>query len=302
VTFSPDLIFDGYNIDLKGLRRGTLLVSADGLQFAGKFSGIKRGAPLIVYLQNWSEAPPSFAYWPRGASLIGSVVCIFDPSHFLDTRVVGGGFLGRSDRPAIDGLIKIIRALAKHLRVPANRVCFVGHSGGGFGALMAAIHWGNGRAVAINPQTSVAAFVGNAAAEPAIMAFSSELTAGQMIERYPLRTSVLHALRAAWIRGERPQLSIFHNRLDQFGYSNDYLPFCSALGIPSSGGSHISGTVRIAEFEDPHGHDTFPARSAGLQEINRLVSQPPWIWFLIRAAALYRRLAPFLNAERRSTE
>jgi len=192
------------------------------------------------------HTPPIFARWDWTDKVDGHILAISDPTLGFSDATFISWYLGDVARNPIPGLCEIAGAVAS--RVKAEPI-FYGSSAGGFGAIAAACHSG-GKAIAINPQTDVAAYGRGMGAMARLFGVKSGEEARS---KFPERWLAVNLVKAAWAAGKSPRLVIAQNQTDTEHLHGHLTPFCTALGVPS-GGSADGITTHI--YSEPGGHNT----------------------------------------------
>ena len=243
----------GKAADVSAIEPGTFEVHAEGLAFGCELIPNTGADRLIVVLYPGSPYPRFYDLPPREGC---HQLRISDPSAPL-TDVGLSCYIGMERQDPIQGILQITARVRECLKVSPDRVIYFGMSGGGFAALMCAIHDTNAIAVGLNPQVRLVAFAGNSAFEKLAQAFRKGGSIRQLSEEYAERFSVIEALGAAHRAGKSPRLILSTNRDSEWDIKNQHEPFCRAFGIPLQGGKDISEDLEATTFFAEGGHNVF---------------------------------------------
>jgi hypothetical protein len=245
------------------------LASAD-LQ-DGRFSVMLEGGRFECFLQQKSEAShlfvllsgarnpetqplPKFDRWSWSKRFPGHVLCVSDPTLYLDEAHMGiGWYVGPENKNWPLRLSGLVRAVATQLAVPTRRVVCYGSSAGGFASMMLAAQLGDATAVAINPQTDVLKYSKRFVQHLLKVCFNGR-EPGALNAAARARLSATDAFR----RRPAARCLIAQNLEDPAHLLNHYGPFCESLGAPIEGGSDPTGRVQSMTFSDPMGHGPEP--------------------------------------------
>jgi hypothetical protein len=239
--------------EISSIEPGNFEVHTEGFAFGCEFVPSNVASRLIVVLYPGSP-------YPRFYDLPAREGChqlrISDPSALL-TDVGLSCYIGTERQDPVRGILQITNRVRECLTIAAGQVIYFGMSGGGFAALMCAIHDTKAIGVGLNPQVQLAPFGGNPAFERLARAFRKDATIRQLAEDYPERFSVIEALKAAHRSGASPRLFLSTNRDGEWDIKHQHEPFCRAFGIPVQGGADISEDLEVTTFFEEGGHNAF---------------------------------------------
>jgi hypothetical protein len=162
------------------------------------------------------------------------------------------------------------------LGLDRTRIVYWAPSGAGMGAAMAAIKSG-ACAVLVNAFTDGVRMGVHPSAAAVAQAFGAS-SFDEISARFPLRTRVPDALRAARALGLRPRLLLVQNELDRTFYERQYRPLCEAFDVPLEGGLDPTGTILSVPYSDPAGHgpESWELRARLItHDLPRLLGPPP---------------------------
>jgi len=180
------------------------------------------------------------------------VLSIWDPSMILNRRLRSGIFLGTETRDPIDGVLAITRELGRQLGLKQRRCVFMGRSGRGFAALMAASRMGTGAVVAA-AQTDLWPIRWVKTASRVLAQFRRGISAEEMAEKHSSRSSVITAYREALKAGRTPRVALIYNQFDHHHYREHLQPFCRAFEAPIEGVS-ADGLILTYLVNHKRGH------------------------------------------------
>lgn len=219
----------------------TVVIEHDRLTFGVYLNRKPEGRRLLVSLSNMIGRAdgqlPSVAPLDWCDSDNFHVLSICDPTLYLDDQIEVGIFLGDAARDPIPGIVHIAQTVALELGVDQSDIMFWGVSGGGFGAMMAAIRC-NGSAVAINAQSNLNHLRHWAVVREMFRVMGAGCV-GEQCRAYPTRTSVLEA--AAHYRTE-PRIIVVQNTEDDSHFGRHYPELMT-----------LPDTIGL-EYTSPEGH------------------------------------------------
>lgn len=188
------------------------------------------------------HTPPIFARWDWDKRVNGHILSVSDPTLGFSETVFITWYLGSADRPIIPGLCEVADAVADRLGVEP---VYYGSSAGGFGAIAAACHSG-GKAIAINPQTDVAAYGKGVASMARLFGSATgEEAKARFADRWMAVNLVKNAVGS-------PRIVIGQNDTDLEHLDGHLTPFCAELGVPVGG---TAGGITTRLFSQPGGHN-----------------------------------------------
>lgn len=241
----------------------------------GRFSVAIRGGRFEAWLQRqpgdrlWvllsaardprQSALPTFNRWSWASRFQGSVLCVSDPTLYLDPeRMRIGWYVGTASEDWQGGLADLVRTVASLLSLPTHRVICYGSSAGGFASLMLAARLGDATAVAINPQTEVLNYARPAVDRLLALAFDGRRD-DELSAEHRLRLSAVSRYELA----PDARCLYVQNRLDRVHLARHFKPFALAMGIPIDGGSDESGRLVAELYDDERGHAPEPSTMVG---------------------------------------
>lgn len=240
------------------LQDGRFSVQIDEGRFECLYVGSKTPDRLFVLLSGArnpeSHALPKFDRWSWQAKFPGAMLCISDPTLYVDERHLRiGWYVGTKDHDWMDGMARLVRAVAARIGLPTAKVVTYGSSAGGFGSLVLAARLGDATAVAINPQTNALHYFENDVKRMVKAGFGVE-TAQDLPQDAQPRFSAIAALAGA----PAVKSLVVQNLLDRHHYRKHFLPWCEASGAPRRGGVSKDGRFRTVLYESPDGHGPEP--------------------------------------------
>jgi hypothetical protein len=215
---------------------------------------------------------PGFARAAEGSEYGANVLCVSDPTLALSKTLTLGWYIGTREESVLPGLLRITEKVAELANISAERIVFMGSSGGGFAALCAASTF-RGNAIAINPQTDIALFYPGPVEEFAL--FFGGPSVEEIRQRFPERLSAIEAIRARPVR----RAVLCQNSQDAFHLDRHYQPFCEALGLPSEGGQSEDGRFMTVLFDCPSGHGKEP------RAVTQMLAAEPLAWLTAQSNA-----------------
>jgi pimeloyl-ACP methyl ester carboxylesterase len=229
------------------------------------FLGRQPGADRLYVLLNGAvdrkiTPLPAFARWNWRPIFKANLLCVGDPTLYLDEKLRLGWYLGTADRDPIDGLLAILARVAEALGIPPEKVIFYASSGGGFAGLRAAARLPVGRCVAINPQIEI--FRYHPPLGRIMRVFAPKLSEAEITARWPERWSAIEAVRQGLAQGHDLRIALVQNRVDAFHHAEHYSRFCEALGLPPAGGPSADGRMISMLFDAAAGHGPEPPNVA----------------------------------------
>jgi hypothetical protein len=247
-------------ISLDGIENQAFTVEEAGLEipcFLGRQPGADRLYVLLNGAVDRKITPlPAFARWNWRPIFKANLLCVCDPTFYLDEKLRLGWYLGTAERDPIDGLLAILARVAEELAVPPERVIFYASSGGGFAGLRAAARLPAGRCVAINPQIEI--FRYHAPRGRIVRVFAPELSEAEIAARWPERWSAIEAVRQGLAMGHDLRLALVQNRVDAAHHAEHYGRFCEAFGLPPAGGRSADGRMVSMPYDAATGHGPEP--------------------------------------------
>jgi Heparinase II/III-like protein/Heparinase II/III N-terminus len=235
-------------------------VHIDGLDY-GLLTGTRRRGPLFVLLRG-AEARhdnvqlPRFSRFSWRDQFPGTVVCIADPTLYLDSELKLGWYFGLPGHDVVNNLCRIVEVICGRLGLAVENAVFYGSSGGGFAALQCAARMGRGAtAVAINPQTNVLDYYVERSVDAFLAVCTGGMTRQHAIRRFGPRLSAM----LSWQQdpaGEARCL-IVQNSVDNEHYSNHFRPFAERFGLPDNGQTD-DGRMASIIYDHPSGHAAEP--------------------------------------------
>lgn len=231
-------------------------VKAEGLEF-DCLTRLKPGSDRLLIILNGAVARsihplPQFARWNWESMLNSNLLCVSDPTLTFHDDMPLGWFVGRRRSDAVEGLVRIARAAATRMRVGLERTVFYGSSGGGFAAIQAAARLPAGRAVAINPQTDIAAY--GLGKRLLAEVFDPDASFETSYSRHPERFNATLAFERARAEGRSPRLLLVQNLEDVAHHGSHYTPFACRFGASLAGGVNADGSVRTLIYNGPMSH------------------------------------------------
>lgn len=249
--------------DLSALQKTTLqdgrfVVEVDKGRFECLFFNKKSSNRLFVLLSGAidpvKQTLPKFDRWSWHEKFPGAVLCISDPTLFLDTnRLRVGWYLGDEMYDWSRSLADLVSVCAGMLNIPTRRIIAYGSSAGGFGSLKLAATLGDATAVAINPQTNAFKYYEKAVTRLLEIGYGGA-TPNALPPVLYRKFSAIEALNAA----PAARCLVVQNKLDEHHYKHHFISFCDALGAPQQGGSSPDGRIVTVLYESPDGHAPEP--------------------------------------------
>lgn len=193
--------------------------------------------------------PPVFQRWSWARHMPGSCLYVSDPSLHLAPDIGLAWYSGTSTFDPLKAISALMARLVARFGFTPENIFSYGSSGGGFAALrFGALNDGIG-VITINPQIVVSAF------EPAshLKRYAKTCFDGmepqQAVAAFPDRFNMLENVEAL----RKHRLIYVQNTMDVEHYDDHYLPFCKAMGAPSTENT-TEGNFRRVLFEHPEGH------------------------------------------------
>ncbi len=249
---------DVSQLDPDALDGKPFAVQSEGLTFPCRYNSHPGSKTLFVAfhaaVDREKKTLPLYARWNWGKILNGNILCIDDPTLYLNDRLRIAWYIGTREKDVIQGVVRIAETFAERMGLTPSQIIFYGDSAGGFAAIAAAAK-ASATCVAINPQTQIALYEKNALAAFAKV-FDPASSPEQSSTAFPTRWSAIEAVRAARSAGRTPRVLIIQNMTnDAFTVKNHYLPFCNAFDVPSDGGVGCQESIMSMTYDDEGGHD-----------------------------------------------
>lgn len=228
-----------YNLLTGKRRRGRLFVLLRGAETD------RKNLPLPRFSRfSWRDRFP------------GTVVCIADPTLYLDDELKLGWYFGAPDHDVVQHVARIVEVLCAKLGLAVEDTVFYGSSGGGYAAMQCAARLGRGAtAVAINPQTEVLRYTVLRSVDAFLKVCTGGMTRERATQRFGPRLSALRS----WQRdpaGESRCL-IVQNIVDREHYQGHFRPFADIFGLPDNGRT-TDGRMASIVYDHPSGHAAEP--------------------------------------------
>lgn len=199
---------------------------------------------------------PRFSRFSWRERFPGTVLCIADPTLYLDEDLKLGWYFGAPDHDVVGHLARIVEVVCTRLGQPVSDAVFYGSSGGGFAALQIAARLGRGAtAVAVNPQTDVLKYTVPRSVEAFLRVCTGGLTKERAWRRFGPRVSALEAWQID-PAGEARCL-IVQNIVDREHYNAHFRPFAELFALPDNGRSP-DGRMASIIYDHPSGHAAEP--------------------------------------------
>lgn len=199
---------------------------------------------------------PRFSRFSWRERFPGTVLCIADPTLYLDDELKLGWYFGAPDHDVVEHLARILEVVCARLGLPVSDVVLYGSSGGGFAALQIAARLGRGAtAVGINPQTDVLKYTVPRSVEAFLRVCTGGLTKERAWRRFGPRISALQAWQVD-PAGEARCL-IVQNIVDREHYNGHFRPFADLFALPDNGRSP-DGRMASIVYDHPSGHAAEP--------------------------------------------
>ena len=239
------------------LQDGRFSVSIDDGRFECLFSGSteKRLFVLLSGARDPSTQPlPKFDRWSWMDMFPGAVLCISDPTLFLDPDSLHiGWYVGTARHDWLQSMAELVSTVAAHLAISFDDIICYGSSAGGFAALTLAARLERATAVAINPQTDVTKYA---------VRFLKKFLTVSFDGRSPRALSGKERKRlsaiAAISESKDAKCLIVQNVQDEVHYENHYTPFCAEFDVPLNGGRDRTGRIQTVTFTSSAGHGPEP--------------------------------------------
>lgn len=240
------------------LQDGRFVVELNKGRFECLFFNKKSSDRLFILLSGArdpkTQGLPKFDRWSWYGKLPGSVLCISDPTLFLDTkRLRIGWYLGDEGHDWSMDLADLVKVCASLLNIPTKKIMAYGSSAGGFASLKLAAMLGDATAVAINPQTDALKYY-----EKAINLLLEVGYSGVALDTLPQamksRFSAIDALKMA----PEARCLVVQNKLDEYHYEHHFVNLCDAFGVSRQGGMSADHRMVTIVYESPDGHGPEP--------------------------------------------
>lgn len=192
--------------------------------------------------------PPAFQRWTWADKFPGHCLFISDPSLHLDPSLGLAWYAGTSRSDPLPTISRLVREIARELKIPDGNLYAYGSSGGGFAALRLASIMPELVPIAINPQTDVLKYT-NGAVDRCLKLCFSCATRPEAEEKFSSRLSLFPSLDQ--FRGRR--MIYAQNRVDEHHYTTHYQPFVAALGLDFDT-EYRTDEASVILFEHPDGH------------------------------------------------
>jgi hypothetical protein len=240
------------------LQNGRFVVEVDKGRFECLFFNKDSPKRLFVLLSGARDPKkqvlPKFDRWSWYEKLPGAVLCISDPTLFLDTeRLRIGWYLGDEMHDWSRALADLVSVFAQMLNLSTRRIITYGSSAGGFASLKLAAMLGDATAVAINPQINALKYYEKA------VTLLLEIGYGGVnyVDLSPELCRKFSAIDAVKIAPEVRCL-VVQNKLDTHHYAHHFKSFCDVLGVSQCGGANHDGRIITRVYESPDGHGPEP--------------------------------------------
>jgi hypothetical protein len=224
---------------------------------------VQKAVPRLFVLLSGARDParnplPKFDRWSWSGMYPGSVLCVSDPTLYLDPADLRiGWYVGTERHDWLKALARIVMSVATRLGVASSQIICYGSSAGGFGAMMLAAELGDATAVAINPQIDIADYL-----ERLVQPFLDLAFGGRrhdMLDPDEMRRlSVIRRFKE--VRGVK--CLIAQNLQDKFHHESHFRKFCRAFGVPVDGGASPDGRFVSLIFDSDLGHGPEPKELA----------------------------------------
>lgn len=232
----------------------------DGMRYSFLLSR-RKGDQLYVFLggavpDRAQASLPRFSRFSWRDDMPGTVMCIADPSLYLDSKLRLGWYFGTANHDVIQGLTTLIRAVGQALGVADDKIVLWGSSGGGFAAMQLAARLGRGAtAVAVNAQTNILAY----GIQPSVKAFLrsclDNLPRDKAQSLFAARLSALDAWSSPDARTAR--CILIQNRRDLHHFKDHFQPFLAIHRDPSQLAT-APGRIWGYVYDHPGGHGAEP--------------------------------------------
>lgn len=185
----------------------------------------------------------------------GTLVCIADPTLYLDNKLQLGWYIGTPEHNVAHNIVRIVNAICKKLSLKKEDVVFYGSSGGGYAALQCCAYMGGGAtAIAINPQVKIVNYKVDVVNAFLTSCFHG-ISKNEAVCLYEKRFSAIEAWQEN--SASMSRCLIVQNIQDRFHYNKHYREFASAFGIPDNGKT-ADGRMGSFVYDHPSGHDAEP--------------------------------------------
>lgn len=229
-----------------GLQIDCHIARADGdFLFVTQHGGLKRDMEL-----------PVFARWQFTSVMKSTILCIADPTLYLDSAIQVGWYIGSKEADASQATAQIVERVAGQLGYPAEKVVFFSGSGGGFASLRTAAHLDVGRVVAINPQTTARKYGPGAIADVVRTLGYQNLDEAE--RALPGRLDAIQTVQQAIDQGRDFKAIVCQNIQDEFHLRNHFTPFVEALEGKVAGGVSDNGRLKTILYDSSKGHGPEP--------------------------------------------
>lgn len=251
------------------LQDGRFSVCIDSGNFESLF--IQQDEPCLFVLLSGARDPkkttlPYFNRWSWYKKFPGSILCISDPTLYLDSENLRlGWYIGTKNQNWLRAMAELVKNIADKMHIATSNVISYGSSGGGFASLMLAMELGDSTAVAINPQINILDYLRKPCDH-----FLKIASFVQDIE-YDNKTLARFSVTHKYDSNGQYKFLIVQNIQDKLHYQNHLIKFCSQHKIKRNKPFNIQDRVNIMLYDSPDGHGPEPKESIA-QIITRAVS------------------------------
>lgn len=151
-------------LEKESLAGGGYVCGVDGVDFYFVFRE-RAGANNLFVLLAGAIPPhrnyPHFQRWSWEDVFPGHILSLSDPTVALNKKLRVGWYLGTKDKDYIDLTAKLVKAVARKLNLPNERIVIYGSSAGGFAAIRLAPRFPGSVACAVNPQVDLSDYKDN---------------------------------------------------------------------------------------------------------------------------------------------
>lgn len=197
---------------------------------------------------------PKFQFVSSLCSRGDSVLVLSDPTLLHSERMTIGWFSGNRTTPLAHLLSAVVRSAISALG--ATETILVGHSAGGFAAILVGMQVPNSRAISVNGQTVALHYYPRIVEHLQEDAYPECESPQKMVEQYPERFDLR---AAAATRVPSSSFTYFAHRDDPISFDEfpHFQLFADHFGLPISGGRTSNGDALVAcswELLNPSPH------------------------------------------------
>lgn len=230
------------------------------------------GDTLIVVLHGAIDrekySPPRFEWLGTLGGRSEHILYVADPTLALAPDLQIGWYIGNAKGDVLDRVARL--AARTRDALGAEQVLFVGGSAGGFASLMVSARTPDSRALAFNPQISVADYHARFARRLREVAFPEHADLDEARRAHPRRLSVLDAYPATATMTNRAL--IVQNIGDEFHRENHLGKLAAQLQMPVARALSTDGRMEFDLRSLSEGHD-MPYRHILLRYLDLVITR-----------------------------